>query len=91
MCVLCVCACVCVCVCLCVPLTCGLYVCLCIQKKARWVTKYNDALDALNCSGEGAVDVVLCPVHVLPTHKHGEAARKYGGGFCWVLSCLFVR
>jgi len=50
-----------------------------VQRKQRWINKYNDALDRLNASGRGAIDVVLCPAHVLPTHKHGEAAGMSSG------------
>ena len=56
----------------------------------EWVNKYNDALDALNRDGDGAIDVILSPVHVLPTHKHGEAAGTHSLvalnlNLCWFL------
>jgi hypothetical protein len=36
--------------------------------------RFNAALDRLAVAERGPIDVVLSPVHVLPTHKHGEAA-----------------
>eukprot|EP00750_Incisomonas_marina_P014824 INCI1789.1.p1 GENE.INCI1789.1~~INCI1789.1.p1 ORF type:complete len:612 (-),score=87.92 INCI1789.1:260-1996(-) len=61
-----------------------------VQRKMEWVNKYNDALDALNRDGDGAIDVILSPVHVLPTHKHGEAAGTHSLvalnlNLCWFL------